>query len=71
MCDVHDRLSMMLIPRNLKLFYLLHLSSTHVNRGECLCLLFFYKINDQLFGFADSEQKAVHHSATIVDFNPI
>lgn len=32
---------------------------------------FFYKINDQLFGFADSEQKAVHHSATIVDFNPI
>ncbi len=35
--------------------HLLHLSSTDVDRGVCLCLL-FSKINDQLLGFVDVEQ---------------
>ncbi len=34
---------------------LLHLSSTDIDRGVCLLLL-FSKTNDQLLGFADVEQ---------------
>ena len=36
--------------------HLLHLSSTDADRGVCLCLLFFLKINNQLLGFADVKQ---------------
>ncbi len=54
MCDVHDWFFIMLIPMNLKL--LLLPSSTDVDRGICVHLL-FSKINDQLLGFVDVEQE--------------
>lgn len=38
-----------------KSVYLLHLTSTNVDRGGCLCFV-FYEINNQLRGFVDIEQ---------------